>query len=55
MIEKMQKVKKKHNWMAGFTITAPPMTEIDRYISQTRRDRIDNVTTGRNPKVFKKY
>lgn len=55
MIEKMAKARKKHNWMAGFTVTAPPLTETDRYIAETRRDRIDNVRAGKNPKTFRNY
>jgi hypothetical protein len=55
MIEKMAKAKKKHNWMAGFTITAPLQDEVDRYINTTRMDRIHNIRSGKNPKVFKNY
>lgn len=55
MIEKMQKAKKKHNWMAGFNLTSPVLNEADKYINAARMDRIHNIRSGKNPKVFKNY
>jgi hypothetical protein len=55
MIEKMAKAKKKHNWMAGFTLASPILNEADRYINTARMYRIHNIRSGKNPKVFKNY
>jgi hypothetical protein len=52
MIEKMAKAKKKHNWMAGFTISGTALDETERYIMSTRMDRI---AQGKNTRTFKNY
>jgi hypothetical protein len=55
MIEKMQKAKKKHNWMAGFTISGTALDETERYIMATRMDRRDRIAQGKNTRTFKNY
>ena len=55
MIEKMAKAEKKHNWMAGFTISRTALDETERYIMATRMDRRDRIAQGKNTRTFKNY
>ena len=55
MIEKMARVKKKHNWMVGFTISGTALSDTDRYIMATKMDRRDRIAQGKNTRTFKNY
>lgn len=48
-----EKVKKKHNWMAGFVIKVQALDEFEKYKAATRSLIFNNLKSRRNPKVLK--